>query len=339
MISRPLSILAISSGPVSTLQSVIASQICGLCSDTAIKEGDLVKRIGSIVNVPAGKAMLGRVVDALGVPIDGRGALSDHERRRVEAKALDLDVVTQALLNRGARLTEVLKQPQYAPLPIEKQILVIYAVVSGFCDRMPLDKISQYERDILTTFKPDLLQSLKEPQAPEPLPLAEPYTPDLSHTLLDDNTRRAELDECAGFHFVGLSKEKKEKVLLAQVQIERVIEKALLSGGYSQDELSQRSKQDEIRGFCSTIDLDPSALEMVRSLTKRSMGNNRLPQLQELKPKALVTRILIARVKQVYKVKKSLLTRLTDLLPSRVPSIEEKGLRYEFVPTGSPIDS
>ncbi|KAL8097332.1 hypothetical protein AgCh_030463 [Apium graveolens] len=56
-------------------------------SDTAIKEGDLVKRTGSIVDVPAGKAMLGRVVDALGVPIDGRWALSDHERRRVEVKA------------------------------------------------------------------------------------------------------------------------------------------------------------------------------------------------------------------------------------------------------------
>ena len=41
----------------------------------------------------------------------------------------DLDAATQALLNRGARLTEVLKQPQYAPLPIEEQILVIYAAV------------------------------------------------------------------------------------------------------------------------------------------------------------------------------------------------------------------
>ncbi|GER52437.1 ATP synthase subunit alpha [Striga asiatica] len=56
-------------------------------SDTAIKEGDLVKRTGSIVDVLAEKAMLGRVVDALGVPIDGRGALSAHERRRVEVKA------------------------------------------------------------------------------------------------------------------------------------------------------------------------------------------------------------------------------------------------------------
>ena len=78
---------------------------------------------------------------------------------------------------------------------------------------------------------------------------AEPPAPDLSHTLLDDNTRRAELDERAGFHFVGLSEEKKDKVLLAQVQIERAIEKALLSDGYSRDELSQKSKRDEIRGF------------------------------------------------------------------------------------------
>ncbi|KAK4414740.1 ATP synthase subunit alpha, mitochondrial [Sesamum alatum] len=59
-------------------------------SDTAIKEGDLVKRTGSIVDVPAVKAMLGRVVDALGVRIDGRGAVSAHERRRVEVRALEL---------------------------------------------------------------------------------------------------------------------------------------------------------------------------------------------------------------------------------------------------------
>jgi F-type H+-transporting ATPase subunit alpha len=56
-------------------------------SDTAIKEGDIVKRTGSIVDVPVGKALLGRVVDALGVPIDGKGALSAAERRRVEVKA------------------------------------------------------------------------------------------------------------------------------------------------------------------------------------------------------------------------------------------------------------
>ena len=56
-------------------------------SDKNIKEGDLVKRTGSIVDVPTGKGLLGRVVDALGHPIDGKGALKDVKRTRVEAKA------------------------------------------------------------------------------------------------------------------------------------------------------------------------------------------------------------------------------------------------------------
>jgi len=56
-------------------------------SDRTIKEGDIVKRTGSIVDVPVGKGMLGRVVDALGNPIDGKGALKNVKRTRVEAKA------------------------------------------------------------------------------------------------------------------------------------------------------------------------------------------------------------------------------------------------------------
>ena len=56
-------------------------------SDTRILEGDLVKRTGSIVDVAVGKGLLGRVVDALGNPIDGKGALKDVERTRVEVKA------------------------------------------------------------------------------------------------------------------------------------------------------------------------------------------------------------------------------------------------------------
>ncbi len=56
-------------------------------SDKTIKEGDVVKRTGSIVDVPIGKGLLGRVVDALGNPIDGKGALKNVKRSRVEAKA------------------------------------------------------------------------------------------------------------------------------------------------------------------------------------------------------------------------------------------------------------
>nr|YP_010833532.1 ATP synthase F1 subunit alpha [Jatropha curcas]WFG81158.1 ATP synthase F1 subunit alpha [Jatropha curcas] len=95
----------------------------------------------------------------------GSSKLELAQYREVAALAQfgsDLDAATQALLNRGARLTEVPKQPQYAPLPIEKQILVIYAAVNGFCDRMPLDKISQYERAIPSSIKPELLQKLLE---------------------------------------------------------------------------------------------------------------------------------------------------------------------------------
>src|ERR1700761_6530934 len=56
-------------------------------SDKAVKEGDIVKRTGDIVDVPVGRGLLGRVVDALGNPIDGKGPLKDVKRTRVEVKA------------------------------------------------------------------------------------------------------------------------------------------------------------------------------------------------------------------------------------------------------------
>ena len=56
-------------------------------SDRDIKEGDTVKRTGSIVDAPVGKGLLGRVVDALGNPIDGKGPITYEERRRVDVKA------------------------------------------------------------------------------------------------------------------------------------------------------------------------------------------------------------------------------------------------------------
>lgn len=119
----------------------------------AINVGLSVSRVGSAAQLKAMKQVCGSL------------KLELAQYREVAAFAQfgsDLDAATQALLNRGARLTEVLKQPQYAPLPIEKEILVIYAAVNGFCDRMPLDRISQYERAILSRIKPELLQSLLE---------------------------------------------------------------------------------------------------------------------------------------------------------------------------------
>ena len=59
-------------------------------NDKLIKEGDVVKRTGAIVDVPVGQGMLGRVVDALGNPIDGKGPLSDVKRASVVSKLLAL---------------------------------------------------------------------------------------------------------------------------------------------------------------------------------------------------------------------------------------------------------
>nr|ANY30780.1 ATPase subunit 1 [Hydrocharis morsus-ranae] len=117
----------------------------------AINVGLSVSRVGSAAQLKAMKQVCGSL------------KLELAQYREVAAFAQfgsDLDAATQALLNRGARLTEVLKQPQYEPLPIEKQILVIYAAVNGFCDRMPLDRINQYERAILSTIDPQLLFEL-----------------------------------------------------------------------------------------------------------------------------------------------------------------------------------
>ena len=56
-------------------------------NDKLIKEGDIVKRTGAIVDVPVGDELLGRVVDALGTPIDGKGPIKSAKRARVETKA------------------------------------------------------------------------------------------------------------------------------------------------------------------------------------------------------------------------------------------------------------
>jgi F-type H+-transporting ATPase subunit alpha len=60
----------------------------------------------------------------------------------------DLDQATQRQLNRGSRLVELLKQGQYEPLPVEKQILIIYAGTNGFVDEMPLTALKKYEQEL-----------------------------------------------------------------------------------------------------------------------------------------------------------------------------------------------
>jgi F-type H+-transporting ATPase subunit alpha len=64
----------------------------------------------------------------------------------------DLDAATQAQLNRGARLVEILKQPQYQPLPVEKQVLIIYSGTNGYLDQVPVSDVGAFERDLYSFF-------------------------------------------------------------------------------------------------------------------------------------------------------------------------------------------
>jgi F-type H+-transporting ATPase subunit alpha len=64
----------------------------------------------------------------------------------------DLDANTQRQLNRGKRLTEILKQPQYQPLAVEKQVVIVYAATNGYLDSVPVEKLRQYEDDLYRFF-------------------------------------------------------------------------------------------------------------------------------------------------------------------------------------------
>jgi F-type H+-transporting ATPase subunit alpha len=81
--------------------------------------------------------------------VAGRLRLDLAQYRELEAFAAfasDLDRTTRAQLDRGMRTVEVLKQPQYEPMPVEQQVMIIYAVTNGFLDDVPVDAIRDWER-------------------------------------------------------------------------------------------------------------------------------------------------------------------------------------------------
>ena len=79
----------------------------------------------------------------------------------------DLDAKTQAQLERGKRIVEVFKQPQYSPLPVEVQLVVLFAVQNGFMDAVAVDKIKDYQtklQEYLQTRKQDLIALITKEQ-------------------------------------------------------------------------------------------------------------------------------------------------------------------------------
>jgi F-type H+-transporting ATPase subunit alpha len=99
--------------------------------------------------------------------VAGRLRLELAQYREVEAFAQfasDLDKITQAQLARGSRLVEALKQDQYQPLPVEKQVLLIYAVTNGYVDGYSIEVVKKYEKELYLFFEakhPNLLEEIK----------------------------------------------------------------------------------------------------------------------------------------------------------------------------------
>ncbi|KAI8374697.1 ATP synthase subunit alpha [Radiomyces spectabilis] len=107
----------------------------------SINVGLSVSRVGSAAQTKAMKQVAGSL------------KLFLAQYREVAAFAQfgsDLDASTQFLLNRGARLTELLKQPQYSPLPIQVQVPIVFAGVNGFLDKIPVNKVVDWEKDFIS---------------------------------------------------------------------------------------------------------------------------------------------------------------------------------------------
>ena len=106
----------------------------------AVNVGLSVSRVGSSAQIKAMKQVAGKI----------KGELAQYREMAAFAQfGSDLDAATQRLLNRGARLTELLKQPQFSPLKIEEQVCVIFAGVNGYLDPMPVDKVQPFEDGLL----------------------------------------------------------------------------------------------------------------------------------------------------------------------------------------------
>ncbi|RWC34615.1 MAG: F0F1 ATP synthase subunit alpha [Mesorhizobium sp.] len=107
----------------------------------AVNVGLSVSRVGSSAQIKAMKQVAGSI----------KGELAQYREMAAFAQfGSDLDAATQRLLNRGARLTELLKQPQFSPLKVEEQVAVIFAGVNGYLDKLAIDQISKFEHGLLS---------------------------------------------------------------------------------------------------------------------------------------------------------------------------------------------
>ncbi|MCK9541228.1 MAG: F0F1 ATP synthase subunit alpha [Novosphingobium sp.] len=122
----------------------------------AINVGLSVSRVGSSAQTKAMKKVSGSI----------KLELAQYREMAAFAQfGSDLDASTQKLLNRGARLTELLKQKQFSPLPFEEQTVSIFAGTNGYLDSIPADKVTEYEAEMLSWVraeKADILAAIRD---------------------------------------------------------------------------------------------------------------------------------------------------------------------------------
>jgi F-type H+-transporting ATPase subunit alpha len=125
----------------------------------AVNVGLSVSRVGSAAQEKIMKKVAGSM----------KGELAQFRELAAFAKfGSDLDPATKKTLDRGARLTELLKQPQYSPLLMEEQAVVIYAGTRGYIDGVPIKDVTRYEADLLSFLrneKKDLLKTIRDKKA------------------------------------------------------------------------------------------------------------------------------------------------------------------------------
>ncbi|KUO49904.1 MAG: ATP synthase subunit alpha [Sphingomonadales bacterium BRH_c42] len=119
----------------------------------AINVGLSVSRVGGAAQTKAMKKVAGSI----------KLELAQYREMAAFAQfGSDLDAATQKLLNRGARLTELLKQPQFSPLPFEEQTLSIFAGTNGYLDAIPVNQVTEYEAAMLSHMRSDHADILKD---------------------------------------------------------------------------------------------------------------------------------------------------------------------------------
>ncbi|HEY8950902.1 MAG TPA: F0F1 ATP synthase subunit alpha [Rhizomicrobium sp.] len=122
----------------------------------AVNVGISVSRVGSSAQIKAMKQVAGSI----------KLELAQYREMAAFAQfGSDLDAATQRLLNRGARLTELLKQPQFSPMPVEEQVISIFAGVRGYLDKIAVAQVGKFEQELLRSIRsknPEILESLRK---------------------------------------------------------------------------------------------------------------------------------------------------------------------------------